>query len=80
MEEEMQLLKNFEEDSRWFHDNLDLLRKQEYTGKIVAVKGGKVISSGENMDEVIKVLESKKETPQFIFIETVYPEGFTLLL
>ena len=80
MEEEMQLLKNFEEDSKWFHDNLDLLRKQKFTGKIVAIKGGRVISSGENMNEVIQILESKKEIPQFIFIETVHPEGFTLLL
>jgi len=77
---QLQLLKNFEEDSKWFHNNVDLLREQDFTGKIVAIKGGGVISSGKEMDEVIKDLEFRGENPQFIFMEFVHPEGYTLLL
>ena len=80
IDQELQLLQSFEKDSKWFHSNTDLLRKNGFMGKIVAIKGGKVISSGENMDMVIQSVEKQKEKPQFIFMEFVHPEGFTLLL
>ena len=80
IDQESQLLQRFEKDSKWFHSNTDLLRKNGFIGKIVAIKEGKVISSGENMDIVIQSVEKQKENPQFIFMEFVHPAGFTLLL
>jgi len=74
-----QLLQRFEKDSQWFNNNINFLREEGFTGKTVAIKGGKVISSGENMDSVIRAVEKQKEQPQFIFIEIVHPEGYTLL-
>ncbi len=77
--QELELLQRFEKDSHWFHDNINSLRKN-FTWKIVAVKGGKVIASGENMEKVMGKLKEKKERPELIFMEVVYPEGYTLLL
>ena len=78
--QEMQLLKNFEEDSAWFHKNVAQLRKKDFTGKFVAIKNKQPIASGKNVSELIETLERQKENPSTLFIEFVYPEGFTLIL
>ncbi|HJX50308.1 hypothetical protein A3K73_00345 [Candidatus Pacearchaeota archaeon RBG_13_36_9] len=77
--QELELMQRFERDSHWFHENIQVLRK-DFTWKIVAVKEGKVIASGKNMEEVMVILTEKKEKPELIFMEVVYPEGYTLLL
>lgn len=76
----LSLLKNFEKDSKWFHENINKLRKEGFTGKFVAIKNSKPLTSGENIDIVIKGIEKKGENPSYIFIEFVHPEGFTLIL
>jgi hypothetical protein len=78
--QELTLLKNFEQDSEWFHNNNKEIIKRGFVNKFVAVKDKKIISSGKNLDELIKILEEKGENPSYIFIEFVYPEGFTLIL
>lgn len=78
--EELQLLKGFERDSKWFHENVDKLREQNFTGKFVAVADEKPIASDENIDIVIKTVEKEGRNPAYIFVEFVYPKGFTLLL
>lgn len=78
--QELELLENFERDSKWFHDNIEKLREQSFTGKFVAVSNGKTIASDENIDMVIKTIEKEGKNPAHIFIEFVYPKGFTLLL
>lgn len=78
--QEMKLLESFKKDSEWFHKNIDELRKRGFTGKFVAVKDEKPIASDKNIDIVIKTLEGKGQNPSFLFIEFVYPEGYTLLL
>jgi len=80
IDQELELLKKFEEDSGWFNKNIDKLRKENFTGKFVAIKNEKPIASGENVDIVIKSLEKLKENPSYIFIEFVYPKGHILIL
>ena len=79
-EQELQLMKRFEIDSGWFHENIDKLREQEFTGKFVAVSNQKPIASDKSIEEVIKILEKEGRDPAYTFIEFVYPKGFTLLL
>ena len=78
--QELELLKKFEEDSEWFNKNISKLRRQNFTGKFVAIKNEKPIASGENVESVIKSLEKLKENPSYVFIEFLYPKGHILIL
>ncbi|MBU2503923.1 MAG: hypothetical protein KJ879_02625 [Nanoarchaeota archaeon] len=78
--QELELLNGFEKDSAWFHEHINKLRGEGFTGRFVAIKGSKPIASGEKMDSVIKEIEKIGENPSFIFIEFVHPEGYTLIL
>jgi len=78
--QELQLLKGFERDSKWFHGNMDRLREQNFTGKFVAIANEKPIASDRNIDIVIQSIEKEGRNPACTFIEFVYPKGFTLLL
>ena len=78
--QELELLKNFEEDSQWFHQNISQLRGQNLTNKFVAIKNKEPIASNEDVDVLIESLEKQKENPSILFIEFVHPEGFTLIL
>ena len=78
--QETQLLHNFERDSKWFHENINKLRKEGFTGKFVAVKDAKLFAFGEDMNIVINKIEEKGGNPSHLFIEFVHPEGFTLIL
>ena len=79
-EQELQLLKGFERDSQRFHENVDKLREQDFTGKFVAITDEKPIAANKNIDIVIRTLEKEGKNPAYVFIEFVHPEGFTLLL
>jgi len=78
--QELVLLKNFEEDSLWFNRNIEEIRKEGFTKKFVAIKGKQILEGNENIDFLIQQLEKKGENPSFIFIGFVYPKGFTLIL
>jgi hypothetical protein len=80
MQQELELIQNFDNDSKWFHKNINNLRIQNLIGKFVAVENEKVIDANENMQDLVASLERKNKNPNFIFIEFVYPEGYTLLL
>ena len=69
----------FERDSQWFYENIELLRKKKLTGKFVAVNNKEVIASGDNFNMVVKLVESKGKNPAYILIEYVYPEGTVVL-
>lgn len=73
-------LEEFEEDTRWFYENMDLLRKKQLAGKFVAIKNKEVMAADTNIDVVIKSVEKKGENPAYIFIEFIYPEGTVILL
>ena len=83
IENNQQLLTNFnqfEEDSKWFYNNIELLRRKNLTGKFVAIKNKNIIDSNENIDILIKSLESKGENPSYLVIEFVHPKGTIILL
>jgi len=83
VEDNQQLLVNFgrfEEDSKWFYKNIDLLRRKNFTGKFVAIKNKNVIDSNNNVDVLINSLESKGENPSYLVIEFVHPQGTIILL
>ena len=60
--------------------SINKLRKEGFTGKFVAIKNSKPLTSGESIDIVIKEIEGKGENPSYVFIEFVHPEGYTLIL
>jgi len=73
-------LEDFENDSRWFYENIDVLRSKSFTGKFVAVKNKEVIASNGNLNAVVSSIEEKGENPSYILVEFVYPEGTIVLL
>ncbi|MDP2673032.1 MAG: DUF5678 domain-containing protein [Nanoarchaeota archaeon] len=78
----IQLLKEingFEEDSGWFYENVELLRKKKFVGNFVAINNKEVIASGKDFNGVVKLVESKGKNPAYIVIEYVYPEGTVIL-
>ena len=76
----LEKMNNFEEDSKWFYNNLDLLRKRKLSGQFVAIKNKEVIAQGEDINLVIKQVEKSGENPSYILIEYIYPEGTIILL
>lgn len=78
--QELQLLEGFERDSKWFHENVDKLRKEDFTGKFVAISNEKPVAADKNIEIVIANVEKEGRNPAYTFIEFVYPKGFTLLL
>ena len=72
-------VEEFEEDSRWFYNNLRLLRSK-YTGNFVAIKNKNVIATDKDLLNLIKAIEEKGENPAYIIIEFVYPEEAVILL
>lgn len=80
MNQESELLRNFERDSKWFYENINKLRKEGFTDKFVAVKNTQPIASGKDMNLVIKKIESKNQNPAYVFIEFVHPEGTIIIL
>ena len=72
-------INEFESDSMWFYENVELLRKKNLVGKFVAVNNKEVIASGEDFNMVVKLVESKGKNPAYIVIEYVYPEGTVIL-
>ena len=73
-------MEEFEQDSKWFYENIDLLRKKKLTGKFVAIKDKEIMVADNNLEDVIKFLEQKGENPSYLVIEFVYPEGTVVLL
>ena len=72
-------INDFERDSKWFYENVGLLRKKGFVGKFVAVNNKEVIASGKEFNLVVKLVESEGKNPAYILIEYVYPEGIVVL-
>ena len=73
-------MKAFEEDSKWFYENIDSLRKKNLTGKFVVIKDKEIIASDNNLEIVIKFVEQRGEDTSYLLIEFVYPEETVVLL
>ena len=72
-------ISEFEEDSKWFYENADLLRKNNLVGKFVAIKNKEVIVSDKDLNKVVKEIVNKGKNPSYIVIEYVYPDGTVIL-
>ena len=73
-------IEEFEKDSKWFYENINLLRKEGFKGKFIAVKNRNVIASDKDINIVINSIEKQGENPAYVLIEFVYPEGTIVLL
>ena len=73
-------LQEFEEDSKWFYENIEHLRERNLSGNFVAIKNKKVLASDKELNVVIKMIESQGENPAYVIIEFIYPEGTVVLL
>ncbi len=72
-------INDFERDSKWFYENVELLRNQGFVGKFVAVNNKEVIASGKKFNLVVKLVRREGKNPAYILIEYVYPEGTVVL-
>jgi hypothetical protein len=58
MEQLIQSLENFENDSKWFSENYDKLKKL-YKGKFVLIKDARVVASGKSMEDIRQKAEEE---------------------
>ena len=72
-------LKYFENDSIFFQNKKADLRK-DFLNKFVAIKRGEIIASGNSIEEVNKILESKNIDPAKTVIEFVPEEEGIMVL
>jgi len=79
MPEEMQLLLEAKIDDNFLKDNYSKL-KEKYPDKFIAVKNGKVIAEGSNMDTIKAELKEIGEDPAFITIEFIHRKGTVIIL
>jgi len=73
-------LQEFEEDSKWFNENIKHLREKNLSGSFVAIKNKRLLASDKELSVVIKMIESQGENPAYVIIEFIYPEGTVVLL
>ena len=69
----------FENDFIFFQNKKEDLRK-DFLNKFVAIKRGEVIASGNSIEEVNKILESKNINPAITVIEFVPEEEGIMVL
>ena len=72
-------LKSFETDLIFFQDKKLDLRK-DFLNKFVAIKRGEIIASGNSIEEINKILESKNIAPAKTVIEFVPEEEGIMVL
>ena len=66
----LELLKKSEREIEWLDQNFEMISK-EYDQKFVAIKEGKVVAIGTDMEEIIKNLKAKKIDPSVTLIKFI---------
>lgn len=79
MENEAQLVKEFEADNEWFHKNLSRLQSK-HSNMFVAVKGEKVIAASKDFESTLEQVEKQKIDTAFVLIEFVTEKGTFVIL
>lgn len=79
MPDELQLLIEMKKDEEFLKENYSKL-KEQYPDKFIAIKNGKVIAEGINMDIVQDKLKKIGEDPAIITIEFVHKKGTVVIL
>ncbi len=78
-EEERRLLEEIDNDARWLNDNYEKYHKR-YEGKLVAVKGKKIIASGSDAEELSIRIEALGEDPRWTFFASFPPKDLVFIL
>lgn len=81
MEEEIKILKKFEEDSQWMAKHYGELQ-EKYAGKFIAIINKKIIDIDENIENLINKLKEKlsEEEISRVLIEYIPPKDLILIL
>lgn len=75
----LEKLRTAEEDSRWFSEAYEELRKK-YEGKIVAIKNKNIVGDAESMDALLEATQKKGEDAAFLLIETIPHRDVSFIL
>jgi hypothetical protein len=75
----LEALKKSEEDSNWVSEEYGRLRSK-YEGKVFAVKGKRIISYADTMEELMKKLEQVGEDASLLLIESIPPRDLLFIL
>ncbi|MHA1222812.1 MAG: DUF5678 domain-containing protein [Candidatus Heimdallarchaeaceae archaeon] len=79
MENELQILNNIENDSKWLYSQYEKIR-ENFSEKFVAIKNNRVIEADKSMENLINKLEKKGEDPALILIKFIPKKGTVLIL
>jgi len=71
-------LEKLDRDSIWLNEHYDEL--QRFQGKVIAIKGKKVIAVQDSLEELLEELEKKNEDPAFLLIQAIPPENIAFIL
>jgi hypothetical protein len=75
----LEKLKIAEEDSKWFSEKYDDLRRK-FEGKVVAVKNKNIIGDAESVEELLNVVQKKGEDTAYMLIETIPAKDVSFIL
>ena len=79
MSNDLEIIKEIEEDSAWFEEHLNEIKK-ENLNKFVAIKDKAIILVNENLDTLLKILKEIKEDTDKILIEFIHGEDYNFIL
>jgi len=81
MDEELRILKEFEEDSHWMAKHFRELQ-EKYAGKFVAVINKEIVGVDENVENLINSLKNKLSDDELsrTIIEYIPPKNLILIL
>lgn len=74
----LEILKRYEEDSRWVSEEYENLRGK-YEGRVMAVRNRNVISYADTIEELVEKLERMGEDLGFLLIETIPRRDFSFI-
>ena len=75
----LEILRNSEEDSKWVSEAFENLRGK-YAGKVLAIKGKRVVSCADTVERLLENLEKTGENVGYLLIEAVPPRGLSFIL
>ena len=81
MEDELSLLKKFEEDTSWMAKNYKELQ-EKYAGKFIAILDKEIVGVNENVEDLIEDLKKKLTDDELsrTIIEYIPPKNLVLIL
>jgi len=78
MEADLQLIKNYEQDTLWLKSHKRELRKK-YKNQFVAVENQNVVLADKNIDKLVRGLKKKGVEPSMVLVEFVPEEDVVVI-